>query len=216
MSLHPWASGPFELILHAEQHYQAGGDPDRRIALIGFDNAIEVSITTYLSLHPIQRGNRQYEKVDVERWLKNYHTKLDFFEQECTQRQLQMKVLKSYVIWYHGIRNDQYHGGTPSIPNKDALKGIREAALWVFATLYDVPDVEQILETRYAELAGTNNAPPVPDVELDRAIDAAHGMVEVGGVTLYASEVLFNYDPIAYKEIGLELLEKPKAPEGGE
>jgi hypothetical protein len=216
MSLHPWASGPFELILHAEQHYQAGDDRDRRIALIGFDNAIEVAITTYLSLHPIQRGNKEYVKKDVDIWLQNYHTKLEFFESECGQRKLEIKILKSHMIWYHGIRNNQYHGGTPLIPNKDDLKGVREAALWVFATLYDVPDVEQILETRYAELSGTNNAPPVPDVSLDRAIDATHGMVEVGGVTLYASEVLFNYDPIAYKEIGLELLEKTKTSEGGE
>ena len=54
----PWAYGPFELLLHAELHYRAGEDFDRRIAMIGFDNAIEVAITTYLGLHPIQRGNR--------------------------------------------------------------------------------------------------------------------------------------------------------------
>ena len=39
----PWAKGPFELLRHAYEHLQKGDDNDRRIALIGFDNAIEVS-----------------------------------------------------------------------------------------------------------------------------------------------------------------------------
>ncbi len=58
IALPPWANGPFELIVHAESHRRNGDDFDRRIALITFDDAIEVSVTTYISLHPIQRGNR--------------------------------------------------------------------------------------------------------------------------------------------------------------
>lgn len=54
--LKPWAYGPFEVLLHAETHYRSGEDFDRRIAIIGFDNAIEVAITTYLSLHPNATG----------------------------------------------------------------------------------------------------------------------------------------------------------------
>src|SRR5215218_8705880 len=102
--LRPWARGVFEIILHGELHYRAGEDFDRRMALISFDNAIEVAITTYLSLNPIQRQNRQY------------------------------------------------HEGSPSTPNLRDLKGIREAALWIFSELYDVPDSEQILEERVAAL----------------------------------------------------------------
>jgi predicted ATPase len=52
-----------------------------RMALISYDNAIEVSITTYLSLHPSQRGNRKYERKSVELWLSNFYTKLDFLDQ---------------------------------------------------------------------------------------------------------------------------------------
>lgn len=40
--LKPWMRGPFELIRHADRHLKANGDTDRRIALIGFDNAIEI------------------------------------------------------------------------------------------------------------------------------------------------------------------------------
>jgi hypothetical protein len=62
-NLQPWAIGPFELILHAEGHLRNGDDFDRSIALISFDNSIEVSISTYLSLHPLLRGNRNYDKT---------------------------------------------------------------------------------------------------------------------------------------------------------
>src|SRR4030042_1449345 len=94
----PWANGPFELILHAEGHLRKGEDFDRRIALISFDNSIEVSISTYLSLHPIQRGNRTYKNEDVEKWLNNYHTKLDFLEEELQKRSLPWEVEKSHII----------------------------------------------------------------------------------------------------------------------
>ncbi|MBK8232833.1 MAG: hypothetical protein IPK72_20165 [Candidatus Eisenbacteria bacterium] len=66
-TLDPLALGPFEIILHAEMHYRDGDDLDRRIAVVGFDNAIELAIHTYLSLHPIQRQNRIYPKVDVDK-----------------------------------------------------------------------------------------------------------------------------------------------------
>jgi hypothetical protein len=45
----PWLHGPLELIKHANGHLLADGDTDRRIALIGFDNAIEVCIDVFLA-----------------------------------------------------------------------------------------------------------------------------------------------------------------------
>ena len=44
--LKPWTYGPFEILLHAELHYRVGEDFDRRIAMVGFDNAIEVADTS--------------------------------------------------------------------------------------------------------------------------------------------------------------------------
>jgi hypothetical protein len=74
--LTPWARGPFELIRHAEGHLKAGTDFDKRMALISFDNAIEVAITTYLRLHPAQRSGKTYQRDAVDKWLANYHSKL--------------------------------------------------------------------------------------------------------------------------------------------
>ena len=60
--LKPWAYGPFEILMHAEMHYLSGEDLDRRISMIGFDNAIELAITTYLNLHPYNVGGKSTRK----------------------------------------------------------------------------------------------------------------------------------------------------------
>lgn len=116
MPLPPWAEGPFELIFHAELHFRAGEDFDRRIAMIGFDNAIEVAITTYLSLHPMHRGGRTYADANVQQWLRNYHTRIEFFVAECGRRTLAVMIETGHIIWYHQIRNEQYHRGGNSTP----------------------------------------------------------------------------------------------------
>jgi hypothetical protein len=207
MPLPPWAEGPFELIFHAELHLRAGEDFDRRIAMIGFDNAIEVAITTYLSLHPMHRGGLAYPTADVQQWLNNYHTKIDFFEAECGRRTIGMVIEKGYIIWYHQIRNEQYHRGGNSTPNLSDLRGIRQAALWVFSVLYDVPDPEAILAERIAAVSPP--PPPQREERLDRVIDNTHGLVEIAGNYYYASEILFGIDADLYREMGLELLNQP-------
>ena len=62
----PWINGPLELLHHAEGHYQMDDDFDRRMALIGFDNAIEVAISSFLNLHPKQRGGKQFGRDQVQ------------------------------------------------------------------------------------------------------------------------------------------------------
>ncbi len=160
--LKPWAMRPFELIFHAETHHRKGNDYDRRLALISFDNSIEVSIATYLSLDPIQRGNRAYQKADVEKWMKNYHTKLDFFLQEIKRRGLPEYKDKADIVWYHSQRSEQYHSGVFSVPTQQTLNEIREVALWVFSVLFETADAEAKLESAISESV-QENIPSIPD-----------------------------------------------------
>jgi hypothetical protein len=201
--LPPWAVGPFELLVHAEGHLIDGGDFDRRIALISFDNAIEVAITTYLTLNPIQRGNRSYVAADVEKWLKHFHSKLDFLEAELAERKQGWEVDRSHIAWAHDHRNEQYHGGLKGTPEKNVLALVRKAAMWIFALLFDVAQAEERLSRAIAELLPP--APPQRDVEFDRVIDGRHGMVDVCEQTYYSSEVLFAVDYDAYRDIGSRL-----------
>ena len=46
----PWIDGPRELLQHAIDHLTQGDDFDRRVAMISIDNAVELTIKTYLGL----------------------------------------------------------------------------------------------------------------------------------------------------------------------
>lgn len=199
----PWANGPFELIVHAESHLRGGDDFDRRISLISFDNAIEVAITTFLTLQPIQRGGRAYPNNDVEKWMRNYHSKLEFFENELESRDMEWAVEKSHIIWAHDYRNEQYHGGQKGIPEKSVLDIARTAALWVFSVLFEVCDAEVALER--ALLDQSPPSPPSRERRLDTAIDAQFDIVAIGGQEYYASELLFAADYAVYRALGEEL-----------
>lgn len=211
-ALKPWAQGPFELIVHAEMHRRDGGDFDRRMALISFDNSIEVSITTYLTLNPIQRNGMQYPQKDVSCWLTNYHEKLNFFTDELQRRSLLEEIEKSEIIWYHDHRNEQYHGGARGIPESRVLDEIRKAALWVFSVLFDVLDIEQVLDAHIAQRQLEAGIKPERDAELDRLIDAEHGVIELAGRPYYVSEMLFAVDPAAYRDVGAELQGQDRVP----
>lgn len=141
----PWARGALELLQHAEEHRLGCRDFDRRVALIGFDNAIESSVITYLSLNPVQRGGHAFPKTEVERWLANFHTKVEFLEHFANLLQKAMPVGRPEIIYYHSLRNDLYHNGNGVVPATEHIDGARQAALWTFSILFEC-DAEALLE----------------------------------------------------------------------
>jgi HsdR family type I site-specific deoxyribonuclease len=143
--LMPWAYGPFELLKHAESHLAGNSDFDRRIALINLDNAIELSITVFLNLHPSQRQNQTFEKDRVSKWTTNYHSKLDFFEHYLTLKKSPTRVTRGEIIWCHEVRNTLYHQDGSTVPDVKSILRAREAALWVFSVLFDV-DAEALID----------------------------------------------------------------------
>jgi len=147
----PWARKAFELIFHAEHHWRRGNDYDKRLALISFDNSIEVSISIYLGLNPIQRGNQPYDKEKVKSWLHNYHSKLDFFSEELVRRKLPEHRNKAHIIWLHDQRNEIYHGSSGGVPELATLEEIRFVALWVYSILFEDSDIEAQLNRALEE-----------------------------------------------------------------
>ncbi len=159
-----WAKKAFELIFHAEHHLRRNMDYDKRLALISFDNSIEVSISVYLSLDPIQRNNKQYAKKDVEIWLNNYHSRLDFFAKELFARGLPEHKDKAHIIYLHKQRNELYHGSTGSVPEVSTLEEIRFVALWIYSILFDDADIELRLDN--AINAESKAEPFMPDTPI--------------------------------------------------
>src|ERR1700755_1259629 len=144
MTIKPWAIGPFELLQHAEGHRLGPEDFDRRMALISFDNAIESSISTYLSLDPIQRGGRQYPREEIERWKASFHSKLAFLDQHASSVRAEIKPDRAEMVYYHRLRNELYHNGNGVVPAESNIRGVREAALRTFSLLFEC-DAESLL-----------------------------------------------------------------------
>ena len=206
----PWAYGPFEILIHAEMHYLSGDDLGRRISMIGFDNAIELAITTHLDLHPMQRGGKEYKNEDVEKWLKNFHSKVEFFFAQCKECKIETAAKEDEVLWFHGVRNEQYHAGRATVPQQLVLEGVRAAAWEVFSILFKEQDTSLLIK-EYIDMISPS-PPPRTDAH-SKLIDYEYDMVEVCGQVEHASEVLYALDPNRYRELALELETRIDAPD---
>lgn len=149
----PWARGPLELIHHAEEHLKGNSDFDRRMVLVSFDNAIELSIITFLNLNPLQRNGWACERAQVAKWLHNFHSKLEFLEYYVISHLGQeMLVGRDELIYYHSIRNELYHNGNGFTPTQEIVEEIRKASNWVFLTLFGNHPSEHLSLSNLAEV----------------------------------------------------------------
>jgi hypothetical protein len=125
---------------------------------------------------------------------------------------------KDEIVWFHEVRNGQYHNGGAAIPQRRELDGVRAAAIEVFGVLFDEMDVLVALEEHISAMAPP---PPQRKHEHDRLIDNAFPMIDVCGQPEYVSDILYALDPNRYREMALELGESadpqsdPDGEEGG-
>lgn len=141
----PWARGPLELFRHAEGHLASGGDTDRRIALIGFDQTVETAIEVYVRLHPRLRDGRELQRDVVERALRSFHSKIEFLESHLGEDGRALSVPIEAIVWYHSLRNELYHSGNGMVPELHVVNGAREAALSVLAAVFGADLVAEFI-----------------------------------------------------------------------
>lgn len=205
MAIKPWAEGAFELLVHGELHLRGGSDFDRRIALISFDNCVEVAINTHLNLDPLQRAGLQYVRTDVDKWSKNFHTKLDFFFGTFTASST-LTFEKTDVVWTHDIRNDQYHGKSPTIPRIQDVTRAKEYATTIFSELFFIQNTADEIEEaiKLLEKAGFDSQQK-PTSEYDDLIDEQYDNVIIADEIYKVSEILKNTDIDEYNRLGKTL-----------
>lgn len=204
-----WLNSSFYLLVHGELHYTLPEDFDRRLSLISFDNAIEASIACYLKLHPTQRGNREYQREKVRIALEgNYHNKLDFLYEEVTVRKGICTITRQEIIFVHDQRGLFYHESPDIIPTNDILATARKAAYWVFAFLFEIPDLEAEVSTTIKQIRKVDLYPRNKDV--DELIDESYPEIEILGYSYKPSEVLYAVDPVYYREFVEETLGSQK------
>jgi len=131
----PWIDGSKELIIHAAEHLDGQTDFDKRIAMISIDNAVEISIKTFLSLpkriSKIQGPSRK-ELQDAE---NSFPTYLDLLEKYGTDKLIDISL--EDIEWYHRLRNELYHNGNGITIDKSKVEAYFEIARNLFDNLFD-------------------------------------------------------------------------------
>jgi len=131
----PWTDGPRELLQHAVDHLAEGGDFDRRIAMVSIDNAVELSVKTYLGLPDRARSPSGPGRKQIQDASESFPALLDLLEQYASDRIVGLSL--DDIEWYHRIRNQLYHSGNAITVERSKVETYLELALSLFESLFD-------------------------------------------------------------------------------
>lgn len=136
----PWTSGPAEVLLHGLNLLTKDSGTNRRLALIAIDNAVELTIKTYLSL-PKRVTGLSIPRKRLEEISESFPSLLDALE-EYTQDKLQGVDLAS-IEWYHRLRNQLYHQGYGLSVDRKQVEIYAELANSLFKNLFGTSAIEE-------------------------------------------------------------------------
>lgn len=135
MGAKPWISGPKELLDHAASHISEGSGFDYRIALISIDNAVELTMRTFLGLPKRARGCAGPSRKDLQNSGDSFPALLDLLEQYASDRLEGIEL--GDIEWYHRIRNTLYHDGNGVTVESAQVEAYLEVSKLLFKNLFD-------------------------------------------------------------------------------
>lgn len=169
MTQQPWASGPGEILQHGLSLLRKDSDKNRRLAMLGIDNAVELTIKTYLSLPRrvtgINLSRRDYLEIS-----ESFPRLLDALEQYVADKLDGIDL--GEIEWYHRLRNELYHQGNGLTVDRDKVEVYAELAKILFRNLFGF-DVG-VGETEGHEVLGSFLAAWVRLEQLSLALLAKH------------------------------------------
>lgn len=133
MEENPWLNGCYELLKHGIDHFLNDTEFDRRIAMITIDNALELSIKTYIS--------RNLRVLNIKR--KDFNNfKQDFLKllnmiSKIAPDKISNQELSS-IEHNHELRNNLYHEGIGITVNKEIVKQYAKEVISLISKLYEV------------------------------------------------------------------------------
>ena len=133
----PWADGPRELLQHAVDHLGEVGGFDRRIAMVSVDNAVELTVKTYLGLPKRACVGSRPSRKQLQDASESFPALLDLLEQHASDRLVGVSL--DDIEWYHRIRNQLYHSGNGITVEKSKVETYLELAMSLFQSLFDAP-----------------------------------------------------------------------------
>ena len=130
-----WASGPLELLRHADSHINLSTAFDQRIAFISVDNCVEVSIRTFLSL-PESKSRVKVSRAELESASNSFPKLLGLLFTRAPKRVSGLD--DGDIEHYHRIRNTLYHDGTGLSVDEQYLLAYRGIAEILLQNLFGV------------------------------------------------------------------------------
>lgn len=135
MAIKPWINGPKELLQHGLYHLEQRTEFDRRMALICIDNAVEVTLKTFLGL-PKRATGIQIPRSRYEDASQSFPKLLDLLEEFASDKIQGVELAD--IEWLHRLRNQLYHEGNGITVEKDKVDLYAGIARQLFSSLFEV------------------------------------------------------------------------------
>lgn len=113
--------------------------------MIAVDNAVELMMSTYISL-PKRVTGIEATRKEKEQYLKNFPSLLDGIEAYAADKIIGLDL--GEIEWLHRLRNQLYHNGNGLSVEKIKVEFYAEIASKLFASLFssklDLPETESM------------------------------------------------------------------------
>jgi hypothetical protein len=129
----PWVAGPAEILAYTTRLIEEDSDSGRRLAMILADNAVELTIRTFLSL-PKRITGVKVPRKELQDSAESFPGLLDCLERYAGN-QLQGVDL-GVIEWHHQLRNQLYHHGNGLTVAADTVQVYVELAKLLFKNLF--------------------------------------------------------------------------------
>ncbi|MBT3141154.1 hypothetical protein DS909_11845 [Phaeobacter gallaeciensis] len=130
----PWAVGPGELLLHGVSLLREDSEAKRRIAMILIDNAVELTLQTYLTL-PERITGVKLSRKQLDEYCSGFPKLLNGVEEHASEKLVGMHL--GEFEWFHRLRNQLYHQGNGLTVEKRHVEVFAELSEKLFEALFD-------------------------------------------------------------------------------
>jgi hypothetical protein len=131
-----WASGPSEILQHGLSILGKDTDANRRIAMILFDNAVEIAMQTYVGL-PKRVTGLSIDAKQKQEICRDFHSLVSFFERKPVLSDAGVNL--GEIEWLHGLRNTLYHNGNGLTVERSKVEFYGEVGRILIGALFGQP-----------------------------------------------------------------------------
>lgn len=133
----PWAQAGVDAFLHADGHAVSGDPSDRRHAILGYDVAVEGTITGFLRAGPGLQDDASSADT-ARRPGAKFWPKAVWLVEYARRRDVEFPFSEEDVNRLRSIRNEVQHGGAWWVPDSETVESGRSVAVSVIHLLAGV------------------------------------------------------------------------------